>query len=150
MCVKSPSWHPSHGGPAATGDGGCLQRCEGSPDGCLRLRYLCCRAGVHCQSALITGTPRPRTTSSLRLISTGANVTHSGASEKEKPVLRRAPINRSCFRLIQGELAQKFGHQQLEKTVQIQCEKLYSHTHTQDSDITLTANRVIIRVRPRK
>lgn len=42
------------------GGGGCLQRCLGSPDGCLWRRYLCCRAWVRCQLALITGMDHPK------------------------------------------------------------------------------------------
>lgn len=50
---QSSSWHPSHGGPAITEEEACLQGCKGSPDGCLWRRYFCCRAGVHCQFALM-------------------------------------------------------------------------------------------------
>lgn len=56
---QSPSWLSSHGGPAKN-RAGCLQRLMEPPNGCLSWRYLRCRAGVHCQFALIRGMHHPK------------------------------------------------------------------------------------------
>lgn len=129
----------------------------GSPDGCLWRRYICCRAGVHCQFALIRGIHHPKPphpSLSLSHLHWSEHDTFK-SPERQKSILPRKLL--TCFIAVVLSMWLLSEFKVISSLVHtnswIQSKKLSFYSHRQNSNIcldTITAgNQVIIRLAPR-
>ncbi len=117
---QSPSWHPSHGEAATTEEEAVCRDAWGSPDGCLWRSYLCCRAGVHCQIALITQIHHPKPPhTSISVSSLLERTWHIQElwkrGTREPWICFIRSTEHMNFRWLRGDFTQKFKHQKLKK-----------------------------------